>query len=404
MGTATYFSPEQARGEQVDPRSDVYSLGIVLYELLVGAPPFTGDNPVSVAYKHVQEQPDRPTERNPQLPAALEAVTLKALAKNPANRYASADDFAADLRRFRAGQPVLAEAVLPTQAQPPVGEATRAVPRAEGTRVISAVGAEEYAPPPRRSPVFVTIFATLLVLLLLGLGALALKLGDSGSSKLEVPRVIGLTEQDARAQLGAFDVVTEAVQRDGADEGVVVEQDPAAGSKVAKGGKVTIRVNTAKPLAKVPELVGLTEARADSALRLAGLTADFERVDSDEPAGSVIDQDRAPGAELPQGSVVKVRVSNGPSSQAVPNVVGMSVDDAIAELQSRGFQVERQDVTSNKPAGTVVSQTPSAGDDAAKGQTVTIDVSSGPQATTTTSSSTTTTALVPTSSTTTSQP
>jgi serine/threonine-protein kinase len=404
MGTATYFSPEQARGEPVDPRSDVYSLGVVLFELLVGTPPFSGDNPVSVAYKHVQETPDRPTERNPQLPAALEAVTLKALAKNPVNRYASADDFAADLRRFRGSQPVLAEAVLPTAAHTVVSDTTTAVPRAEGTRVVTAVTADEpYAPPPSRSPVFVAVFAALLVLLLLGLGALALKLAGNDSDKLEVPQVVGLTEPDARTQLGKFDVVTEPVRRDDADEGVVVEQDPAAGSKVAEGGRVTIKVNTAKPLSKVPELVGLTEERANSALKLAGLTADIVRVDSKEPAGTVIAQDRPAGTELPQGSVVKVTSSNGPTNETVPNVIGMKADDAIALLQQRGFTVEREDVTSSQDEGTVVSQSPRAGSDAEQGQTVTIGVSSGEEQTTTTSS-TTTTSLPISSTTSTSSP
>src|SRR5687768_3539984 len=138
MGTATYFSPEQARGEQVDPRSDVYSLGVVLYELLVGDPPFKGDSPVAVAYKHVQEQAELPTTRNPRIPVALEAVTMKALAKNPANRYASAEELAADLRRFREGRPVAAEAILPADAA--AGAATVAVAAGAATTVTPAAG------------------------------------------------------------------------------------------------------------------------------------------------------------------------------------------------------------------------------------------------------------------------
>src|SRR3954454_20893704 len=141
MGTATYFSPEQARGEAVDPRSDVYSLGVVLYEMLTGKPPFAGENPVAVAYKHVQETPVPPRQVDPALPSSLEAVTLKALAKNPANRYASADDLAADLRRFREGRDVLAEGLLPDeQLTQAVGAATVANAPATSAVPIAAPG------------------------------------------------------------------------------------------------------------------------------------------------------------------------------------------------------------------------------------------------------------------------
>src|SRR3954469_11031156 len=137
MGTATYFSPEQARGEAVDPRSDVYSLGVVLYEMLTGKPPFAGENPVAVAYKHVQEVPAPPREANPAIPVSLEAITLKALAKNPANRYQSADELAADLRRFRDGREVLAEGVLAPPAD--LTTAVRTQP-ADATRAVAATG------------------------------------------------------------------------------------------------------------------------------------------------------------------------------------------------------------------------------------------------------------------------
>src|SRR5688500_12380441 len=173
MGTATYFSPEQARGEPVDPRSDVYSLGIVLYEMLTGKPPFAGDSPVAVAYKHVQETPVPPRELDPSLPSSLEAVTLKALAKNPANRYASADDFAADLRRFREGREVLAEGVLAppadytTMVSAQAGESTRAVSTAgPGTTVTSTVhDMSQEAPPKRSSAMFIVVLVVLLALL-----------------------------------------------------------------------------------------------------------------------------------------------------------------------------------------------------------------------------------------------
>ena len=410
MGTATYFSPEQARGDTVDPRSDVYSLGVVLYELLVGEPPFTGDNPVSVAYKHVQESPDRPTSRNAEIPASLEAVTMKALAKNPANRYASAEDMADDLRRFRDGQPVLAEAILPTEAltsaQAPVGgpatAATTAVPRAagDGTRVFSDVPREPYEPP-RRSPLFVAMLALLLLLLLGALALLAVRLSDDDSTtQVNVPNVLGKTEPVARAELElvGLEVVTRQETVDGQPENVVIRQDPGGGARVDDGSTVTITINSGQPPAEVPELVGLSEAQADSALRSAGLTGQFERVESDRPAGEVLEQDPAPGRELPRGSVVKVTVSEGAAEEVVPDVTRLSEDAATARLERSGFQVEVvEESSASVPEGLVIRSDPAAGTEAARGSVVTIYVSTGEESTTT-SSTTTTTTLVPTTS------
>ena len=385
MGTATYFSPEQARGETVDPRSDVYSLGVVLYELLVGEPPFTGDNPVSVAYKHVQETAERPTRRNPQIPAALEAVTMKALAKNPANRYASADDMAADLRRYRDGRPVLAESMLPeeqlTAAVAPVVGATRAVPAVGDTQM---VGAQEqwYEPEPKRSPTFMIVLAILLLLLVGGLFLVARALGVGNSTEqVRVPSVVGLTAEEATIELegAGFTVVPTQESDPDREEGIVLRQDPEEGTELGEGEEVGIVVNSGQPPAEVPDLVGRTQEEADRLLREAGLVAKFVPVDSEDvPEGEVLSQDPPPGGELPRGSIVTVEFSSGAGEEEVPDVSGRSSSEAGNILGRAGFEASFEDEeSSDVPEGQVIRTDPPAGTPLEKGSQVTVHVSSG---------------------------
>jgi serine/threonine-protein kinase len=390
MGTATYFSPEQARGEAVDPRSDVYSLGVVLYELLTGSPPFTGDNPVSVAYKHVQEQAEPPTRVNRAIPAALEAVVMKALAKNPANRYASADDLAADLRRFRDGRPVLAEQVMAegpaTRAVPPatVG-ATRAVPRVEGTRVVPAVDdGQWYEEPPRRSPTFLVVLGILLLLLIALLVLFAKNLGVGDSTKqVAVPGVVGKTVEEANTILtdAGFEVDQAQELQAGKPLNTVLRQDPEDGTKINEGGTVKIIINSGEEPVEVPDLVGKTTAEADKVLRDLGLTASFSsEANEDKPEGEVIAQDPEPGGDpIPKGSVVKVTVSSGAGDAEVPDVSGQTETSAANELGRAGFATESIDEASETVAkGEVIRTEPGAGEVVSKGDTVTIVVSSGP--------------------------
>jgi len=388
MGTATYFSPEQARGEAVDPRSDVYALGVVLYESLAGRPPFSGDNPVAVAYKHVQEPPPPPRQLNPAIPEPLEAITLRAMAKNPANRYASADDLAADLRRFRNGQAVEAEPLLPppTTAVRQTGDATRAVTTVGAA---TTVGEAVVTPPPgpqRNSGMFIAVLIGLLLVLagLIFLLARTLGLGESSAEQVAVPDVIGRTQPEAVTILQAegFRVKTETGENDQAAENTVFDQDPDAGTKVDEGSEITIVVASAAAPVEVPNLIGQMDVDADSQLRALGLVADFEREDDpDVPAGTVIDQDPEAGEPLPPGSAVRLTVSNGPGSAEVPDVVGMSAAEAANRLGQAGFTVVEQTEASDEPEGTVLRTDPPAGTDHDRSEPVTVVVSTGEPAT-----------------------
>jgi beta-lactam-binding protein with PASTA domain len=394
MGTATYFSPEQAKGEGVDPRSDVYSLGVVLFELLVGKPPFQSDNPVAVAYKHVQETPPRPSRLNPEIPAPLEAITLKALAKNPANRYASADELTADLRRFRAGQPVLAESLLPEDdatravAAVPPPDATRAIPRTVVTE--STYGDE----PPRRSPAFLIAIGVLLALLLLLLFILARSFGvGSSNSQGTVPDVVGMTQEEAEKALddAGFDNVDTTKETDTTKaEGVVLAQDPGEGTELDKDSKVTLVVNTLETLVDVPDVVGDTREVATQKLDDVELKYNIKEEESDQPSGIVLSQDPDGGQKRERGEFVELVVSKGPPLIDIPSdLTNQSGTDAANRLLDLGFRT-RFDPEGGPADAKVVSTDPATGTKAPKGSTVTIKTEK-PEPTTTTTSSTTTT-------------
>ncbi len=418
MGTATYFSPEQARGEAVDPRSDVYSLGVVLYEMLTGRPPFTGDSPVAVAYKHVQETPQPPRARNPRIPGALEAIVLQAMAKETAERYASAEDLRSDLRRFRQGSPVSAAtaAVAPVALDqtravaPPVADpgATRAMPAAAvgagATQVLRREEERYLEEPPRRSNnTFIIVLLALLALLagLLFLFASNLGLGG-GDGEVAVPDVVGETQARARTILEeaglSVDVRSEENPDVPADE--VIAQDPPPRSVANEGDTVTITVSSGAAPVAVPGVVGLRELEADGRLDAAGLVGDFRPEESDDvAAGLVISQSPDQGVMVPPGSTVVVMVSSGPATVSVPPVVNLSQADATNLLSRAGFRTEVRQQNADAPAGTVIATDPGPGAQAPEGSTVVIVVSTGPATTTTEATTTTTTEATTTSTT-----
>ncbi|HEX2196042.1 MAG TPA: PASTA domain-containing protein, partial [Actinomycetota bacterium] len=371
IGTAAYLSPEQAQGNPVDARSDVYSLGCVLYEMLTGRPPFTGDAPLAIAYKHVREDPAPPSTVNSDVPPELDAVTLKALAKNPDNRYSSAHEMREDLQRFLNGQRVLATPLMATQ--------TVVAPVSSGTQVMQRTETEyEPAPEPRRGLWYV--LAALLILGLFALGAWLLANNVFGGEEVRVPNVVGLSEEDATEALEdrGFDVDVEErpSQR---PEGDVFRQVPDRGETAEEGSTVRIFVSTGPRAFEVPDLVGedLDSARdilRDADLRVGQVTPQ----PSDEPEDTVIAQFPEPPTKVDPGDAVALTVSSGPEEIPAPSVIGQQQADAEAEIEALGLVADVIPVADDAPAGEVIGQDPDPGTPMEAGDVVTITVSTGP--------------------------
>jgi eukaryotic-like serine/threonine-protein kinase len=396
IGTAQYLSPEQARGSPVDQTSDLYSVGVVLYEMLTGQVPFTGETPLEIAMKHLSEVPKPPSELRPDVPHDLDLVVLRALAKDPAERYQTAEEMGADLERVLAGLPVgeetasAATAVLsgsgvieaaPTSVIARPTRATPARPAPPGATPPAGYYGYE-GPPRRRRPVWPWVLA---VLLLAAAGAAAwfayTKIQDqlNANKPVPVPSVTGIRASLAEEKIRNAHLVPH-VQRDSSDtvqKGYVIEQSPAAGEKIAKNGTVTITVSKGKPTVPVPSVIGKTRDDAIGTLANAGLKAKVFLVHTSKPEGTVTKQDPPAGTNIVKGQTVTINVSTGPAPVNLPYVVGLPFDQATAQLQNAGFAVARENVESDKPKNTVVAQDPTGS--AAPNSTVTLSVSKGPK-------------------------
>ncbi|HYU60841.1 MAG TPA: PASTA domain-containing protein [Solirubrobacterales bacterium] len=356
MGTAQYLSPEQAQGLPVTAASDLYSIGVLLYEALCGRVPFEGDSAVAVALKQVSEQPLPPSRINPSVPPALDAVVLKALAKDPANRFASADEFAAALD---------AAQVDPTTS--PVRDTERFAPVPP--------------PPPPEQPYeegrrgWRWAILAILVLALAGLAVWAL----TRPADVTVPSVLGEQQNTATQILEAkgFDVDVEEFESD-APPGEVVEQDPRAGEEAEEGSTVTLSVSSGLGAAKVPDVAGQTERRATKALEGRGFVVETEEQFSTEvEAGLAIGTEPKAGSKLEGGSKVTLLVSKGANTVEVPGVVGLQQQIAENQLEAVDLIPNVETENSDQPEGTVVAQDPAAGSEIESGSQVTILVSTG---------------------------
>ena len=406
MGTAQYLSPEQARGAPVTASSDLYSAAIVLYEMLTGKVPFTGDSAIEIAMKHLNDPPKPPSKIRPEIPEELDAVVLRALAKNPEDRYQTAEEFSEDLHRVEAGLPLApgtseaATALLAGAALMGDGGSTEVL---AGTAVTTPGGPAPpttrrppppygpgyYDEPPKKRRRWVP---WLLVLLLLAAAGIAgwyvfSQIQDqlAANEPVAVPYVIGLKEEAAVAlvqEKGLDPEVQRAANAD-VEKGRVFDQNPNPGNRIQKGDRVTLLVSTGPPKTSVPDVVGMNYGDAVQALNEVNLQATKHEVFSQKPVGKVISQDPPAGEQVVEGTEVVLDVSRGVKQVAVPSVVGMSEDDATTTLQQAGFEVSSTDAPSDStPEGIVSGQSPDGGTQATKGSTVTITVSSGPSTTT----------------------
>ena len=398
IGTAQYLSPEQAKGEHVDARSDIYSTGCLLYELLVGRPPFVGDSPVSVAYQHVREDPLPPSQFDPEVPPEIDAVVLKALAKNPENRYQSADEMRADIDRALDGRPVAAPAVMmasgsggaPTQVMQP----TAVIPGGSGTGAYGPGGPGgppgRYQPPPpkqNKGPMIALI--TLAVIAVFALAALigrAIFGGDEGAKTQEVPSVLGQPEPNAvttleRAQFKASVNDGCAAFNDQYASGQVYRQSPEGQTQATPSSTVTLCISKGTETVAIPDVRDRTPDQAKAQLEDLGFKVQVvDQASADVENDHVIGTNPAAGANPEKGSTVKLLVSTGPEQVPVPSVVGKQRNDAENILRDAGFQVQINEVEApDEKAGTVLDQNPGAGAKVDPGTTVTLTVAKQPQ-------------------------
>ncbi|HWH55170.1 MAG TPA: Stk1 family PASTA domain-containing Ser/Thr kinase [Gaiellaceae bacterium] len=398
IGTAQYLSPEQAKGAPVDQRSDVYSVGVVLYEMLTGKVPFTGDTALEIAMKHLSEVPVPPSEEREDVPEDLDLVVLRALAKDPEDRYQTAEEMDADLARMARGlgvSPETADAATAVLAGAGISGAptiiaprpTKVAPPQPPTRTPPAAY-YGYEGPPRRSR---SIWPWLLALLLLvGAGFAAWfayeKISDqlNANKPVSVPFVVGLRQAQAQAKIRDKGLKVRVLKHTNETfaRGIVIGQSPEGGEKTDKGNAVRITVSTGRAKVTVPDVVGKTQGDAVAQLTAAHLKVFVAKVYSSKTTDTVTAQDPPAGSKVFRDAKVRINVSQGVQQIEIPNVVGQSYASARSALLAAGLKVAKSVVDSNQPADTVLSQSPGAGTRVGAGTTVTLTASRGTTATT----------------------
>ncbi|MGA5315603.1 Stk1 family PASTA domain-containing Ser/Thr kinase [Streptomyces pseudogriseolus] len=356
IGTAQYLSPEQAKGEQVDARSDLYSTGCLLYELLTVRPPFVGDSPVAVAYQHVREEPQPPSVFDPEITPEMDAIVLKALVKDPDYRYQSADEMRADIEACLDGQPVAATAAMGAVGyggypddQPTTALRADAGPGAGATSMLPPMNPDDggYGYDERQSrrrpqkknntSTILLVVAGVLVLIgavLIGRWAIS---GDSvDNSTVAAPNFVGETKADAQKRAANTDLQLAFTEKPCEDQvkGNICDQDPAAGTTVEKGDTINLVVSTGAPKVAVPSVIGdsVEDAKAELEGEKYGFVVEVEEEISGEEPGTVIEQNPDLGEEVEKGTTVTLTVAKAEEKATVPNVLGKTCDEATAQM------------------------------------------------------------------------
>ena len=406
VGTAQYLSPEQARGETVDERSDLYSTGVVLFELLTGRPPFKGDSAVAVAYQHVEQIPPTPSSILSDIPDSLDRVVLKALAKNRDDRYRSAAEMLSDLQRVARGMDVgappadsWATEVLPSaglvgaRAAVPAATSTVSAPAARVSSTstsLPAVGSDgdaaskAAAARKRRTAIIMTL--VVIALLLIGGSVWALSRSAATPEAVSVPNVVGLSQADAKSQIEAagleWELNPEKVASDTVEKDAVASTDPAGGAQAEKGSTVRVTISSGPDSVTLPDnLVGMSPDDARQAVEALGLKweVNSSKVASDTVAeGKVAQTNPSPGSKVKAGQTITAYLSSGSDQVEVPDLVGMSQDQARSALKAVGLELGNvTTVDSDKDKDRIVSQDPETGSKVKKGTTIAVSISTG---------------------------
>lgn len=363
IGTAQYISPEQAQGKPVSAASDIYSTGAVLFELLTGKVPFDGESSVAIALKHINEPPPRPSAVNPTVSPVLDAVVVKAMAKSPVERYASADEFVAALEHAKNAlgtEPGATE----IRSAPTVAAAATAVPPTEA----------EIARKKRRRRWIIAgcVVAALIAAFLLWFFLVG--------NKQTVPDVVGRSLGDAQSRIAAagFKSQVFSEQTTKAPAGEVFKQSPEGGDKAKKGSTVIITVSSGPGKVVMPDVSGLKQSEATDKLEAEGLKVKIKKdFDPDVKKGYAIRTTPLAGTSAEKGSEVDLYISKGPEQIEVPNVVGLDIEEATKKLEGDGFEVDTVEQDGAEDEGKVLKQSPAATTKADDGSTVKLTVASG---------------------------
>ncbi|MDQ0991908.1 Stk1 family PASTA domain-containing Ser/Thr kinase [Streptomyces sp. V3I7] len=405
IGTAQYLSPEQAKGEQVDARSDLYSAGCLLYELLTVRPPFVGDSPVAVAYQHVREEPQAPSVFDPEITPEMDAIVLKALVKDPNYRYQSADEMRQDIEACLDGQPVGATAAMgsvgyggypndqPTTALradggPGGGAATTVLPPANPDD-----GGFGYDDRPARrrqqqksntSTILLVVAGVLVLIGAILIGKYAFTGKGIGDDTLPTPNFVGQTQATAKKQAENVDLKLDLSRKpcDDQPKGNICSQNPKADTTIHKGETVTLVVSTGAPKVDVPDVSGLAFADAESTLKKKGFEVEKQAQESTETPDTVLAQNPKAGASRQKGSTVVVTVAKATAQVTVPDLTGKTPDEANSLLQAKGLVLGAQEQAESaaQPEGKIFEQSFAPGSDVDRGTTVNIKIAKAPQA------------------------